>query len=964
MADSRPRTVTVDKPTVEKNDSGPEQQPLPNARRDKGANVHHEDTVSTLAPDSTMAFPDTQQQSAGISPAEIRRNSAPNDSTAMHIDVVLKSAELELESPTATTLRRRRSPRSFENGQADSNQHNRQWSVAVNRQLDGNASLLPETMHRKPSLSSVRDNVPAGIKTEPNIASFKMCIDEASPVAILKDKQQGEKSKSCAHIDEDDDFDWEVDKIHEDKDKKDSEGGISEKGMRLQDDICCAPLSGRIHPWIIKLFKNAILLAILLVPKFALKHLHAHHSNTVVLADEGRPYVAVVVGNHVGYYLVQLLVMALFKIIHSLGTVKIKITLETYDALVPHFARTVWFFGLIAFWGFLVHGPNCIEARAKLSITISMDEGVDMQCRKWLFWWVYRCMWGMQAMNMLYIMKRYLMQVISDRFEQDNSRFVELNFQGHVLDSLQKIKMPRSAHPPHRHSGLHATHHRWADKSSHWLRSPNVSRPASVIEERPTTAALVSDEPQKRSLVRLMVQSIRRRLDATKERAVDGTATSPAGSITEMDKENELEPQEFVRMSKKRKSKLIHSLRNKPIENPYKRAKDLWTRICPQHRNHLERVDLEQHLKKDVVERVWKLFDPNGSGTITRAMFKQAIVDMVKLRKSFTSTHKTFENAMAKLDMLFNIIVLLFVIVAFLIAFDVGVQQYAVSVSSVGAAFDVGDKIELDDAFFTIMTIHILTTEMKRGDGMRVLSPNHVLASRHIHNLSRSGDHVENVRMDIPLFSSARTIQKLKQKIQNYVETEASADFQKIDVILNATNNDLTNKASLQILFRVFHRGRWVDSEYGPRRLKAVLFLRATLNELEQEDLRDLIALRQSLGYAGPVNPAFLQEIQQSSGQQQPTFNEYGDPVGHVGDRQAQSELGAIYLAHEPTSVAAHSRSSSNAKSQCNNQTLTVEEGAESSRLSAPYVLVPENIQLSTVSANYRPLPDGSQFPK
>lgn len=56
---------------------------------------------------------------------------------------------------------------------------------------------------------------------------------------------------------------------------------------------------------------------------------------------------------------------------------------------------------------------------------------------------------------------------------------------------------------------------------------------------------------------------------------------------------------------------------------------------------------------------------------------------MVNLRKSFTSTHKTFENAMAKLDMLFNGIVLLFVIVAFLIAYDVGVQQFAVGVSSV-----------------------------------------------------------------------------------------------------------------------------------------------------------------------------------------------------------------------------------------------------------------------------------------
>ncbi|KAF9959780.1 hypothetical protein BGZ72_008811 [Mortierella alpina] len=824
-------------------------------------------------------------------------------------------------------------------------------------------------MHRKPSLSSVRDNVPAGIKTEPNLASFKMSIAEASPVTASKDKQQGEKGKNDVHLDEDDDFDWEVDKIHEDKDKKETDGGHSEKGMRLQDDICCAPLNRRIHPWIIKLFKNAIILGILLVPKFALKHIHAHHSNTVVLADEGRPYVAVVVGNHLGYYLVQLLVMALFKIIHSLGTVKIKIKLETYDALVPHFARTVWFFGLIAFWGFLVHGPNCIEARAKLSITISMDEGVDMQCRKWIFWWVYRCMWGMQAMNMLYIVKRYLMQVISDRFEQDNSRFVELNFQGHVLDSLQKIKMPRLVHPPHRHSGLHAPHHRWADKSSHWLRSPNVSRPASVTEERPSTAGLISAEPQRRSVVQLVIQSMRKRFDTTKERPVDGIATSPAGSITEMDKDHELEPQEFVRMSKKRKSKLIHSLRNKPIENPYKRAKDLWMRICPQHRNHLERVDLEQHIKKkDVVERVWKLFDPHGSGIITRAMFKQAIVDMVNLRKSFTSTHKTFENAMAKLDMLFNIIVLLFVIVAFLIAFDVGVQQYAVSVSSlvVGGAFVTGTSaknafesmifIFVMDSFFTIMTIHILTTEMKRGDGMRVLSPNHILAERHIHNLSRSGDHVENVRMDIPLFSSARTIQKLKQKIQTFVETDAAADFQKIDVILNATNNDFTSKARLQILFRVFHRGRWVDSEYGPRRLKSILFLRATLNELEQEDLRDLITLRKSLGYTSPSNPTFFQEIQQEPGQQQPALNGYGDSIGHMSDRQAQSELGTIYLAHEATRDAACTQSSST------NQSQAVVEGAEDSRLNAPHVLVPENIQLSADSANFRPFPEGSQF--
>lgn len=112
------------------------------------------------------------------------------------------------------------------------------------------------------------------------------------------------------------------------------------------------------------------------------------------------------------------------------------------------------------------------------------------------------------------------------------------------------------------------------------------------------------------------------------------------------------------------------------------------------------------------------MFDPNGGDTITRAMFKKGklksntqrkkksrpteagvspsppiysngsnnllgIVDIVNLRKSVTTTHKAFENAMAKLDMLFNLLWIFSAIIAFLVVYDVGVQQYAVGVSSV-----------------------------------------------------------------------------------------------------------------------------------------------------------------------------------------------------------------------------------------------------------------------------------------
>ena len=47
---------------------------------------------------------------------------------------------------------------------------------------------------------------------------------------------------------------------------------------------------------------------------------------------------------------------------------------------------------------------------------------------------------------------------------------------------------------------------------------------------------------------------------------MSGTATSIIGSIADGDKDYELAPQKFFRMNKKRKPKLIHSLRNKPIE--------------------------------------------------------------------------------------------------------------------------------------------------------------------------------------------------------------------------------------------------------------------------------------------------------------------------------------------------------------------------------------------------------------
>ncbi|GJJ69883.1 hypothetical protein EMPS_02232 [Entomortierella parvispora] len=916
-------------------------------------------------------------------------------------DVVIKSSvkkPVDTEAPTA--LRRRRSNRLTQSAR------NSEESMSCNEAstpLSGEARASLEapphgssagsgrivvpvaSIQRKPSLSSMRDHVPANIRTTDQQLKFKLSVEEASPpstsskqqhASILTEELSGVATGSDID-DRDDDFDWGEDNVEDDT--------FVDPSSVIQDDI-----SFRIHPFVSKVLKNILILFVLLIPRIILHHVHTHHHETIVLIEDGRPYVAVVIGNHIAYYVIRFLVMGLFKLIHRFGTVAIKITLETHDGLVPYVARSVWLMNLITFWAIFVHYPSCARAKNALELVIleggaaaAVAEteanaglgGVELQCRRWVFWWVYRFLWGIQAMLVLYILKRYSMQVLSDRFEQDNSKYVELNFQGHVLDGLQKIKHPlsRASHPgSHYPGGGLKNPAAWLVKSTSGsvaggvigpasgARSPalNSARLFSALDRRPSTATIVAEDvslghrqSSKRSIWMLLKNSFQKRkkeADSTEnnvngsEEALGGrdekSAVSPSDSIHETESDHALpEPEELVRMSRKRKSRLVNSLRNKPIDNPNKKAKELWNRICPADQRYLVRADLQPAFKKEIFERVWKLFDPSGGETITPAMFKKA--------------------------------------------------------------YDVGDRIELNGSYFTITTIHILTTEMKRNDGMQVLSPNYVLGTRHIHNLSRAGDHIDNVYMDIPLFSSARTIQKLKQKIQAFVEGEASADYFKIDVILNAKNNhtkDGTCKAGLQILFRVHHRNRWVDSDFSPRKLKSILFLRAALNELELEDLKDLIEIRRSLGYG--IAPAPLQAPN-------PVLNEGGYPVGFVGtsenvydspDSRNQTQQGeqpisevyphpeisgSVYLARDnptmgasPSSVASilSQRSlrstvgSRESERDPSNETTTLStttvQHASSHNLGARHVLVPETIQLSTNAANFQPYPNGFQF--
>lgn len=234
-------------------------------------------------------------------------------------------------------------------------------------------------------------------------------------------------------------------------------------------------------------------------------------------------------------------------------------------------------------------------------------------------------------MNVLYLLKRYAMQAISDRFDQDSSRLMEAHFQGYVLEALEKIKRANKflqgggGGGQHYGSHLHLNHHRWVEGNKYltWStcnsafasqaggnggKSPLASQPNSAVEEKPPTASILAADQQNLAqnktpsaweLLKNSVQKRRQRHLKRKAENSGGNGTSGGGagggssrrgsggstpggpnsaatksrlkgsasplvSILDTEKDHEDDLQEFV--GTRKKTRMIDSLRNKPIE--------------------------------------------------------------------------------------------------------------------------------------------------------------------------------------------------------------------------------------------------------------------------------------------------------------------------------------------------------------------------------------------------------------
>ncbi|KAG0228892.1 hypothetical protein BGW42_001902 [Actinomortierella wolfii] len=724
---------------------------------------------------------------------------------------------------------------------------------------------------RKYSYSSMRSNLPPSIKTTNPV--FHANVMEASPTNSTLDKM----SSKDALLDPEEEarFSWDAEEPSSEgtEDKKKKQGYSSVTAGGATDEVCCSHLVKFFPRWVLWILMNLVIFIFLMVPVFL--HRRIRLRGAFILSGSGSTYIIYVVGFHAGYYVVQMVMKGIWRLILLCNTRAIRVKINGYKVHLSSIGCCIWLSIAIVCWVVFMEVPMCSLARD--SHIFEAEGAEEKACQSWGLWWVRQVLVGCLASACLYIVKTAIIRGIWAHFGQATymERLETALYHDSILAKISAF------------DGIHGNRRRLPSADiriksaggildvihdSHQNIVPRWRRIVSRVQE-----IFIGFQERIQWLVRIFtrpIQLMRSLFPSSKP------INSPSESSTVDHRD--------VKDHPKNKLNITHLLKKHTPGAP-----DIDEKLKPKSgsltdggdktnkggiagdANATDSKDTESMKEPLPWEKAWQVFDTNNRGIVTRSMFKKsknAVLSIKRECRNLSLSYTDLSNAIGKLEMLVNGIFVFLIIVAFLASFEVAVvHTFTVSISSA------------------------------------VFAPNYVLASKFINNMTRSAEHVDSIIMDVPLFTTARTIQKLKQRILAFTEGEGSNDYIKIDVILNAINNHTKeghSRACLQIVFRVFHRGKWLDSQFLQRKTSAILFLRETLNDLEQEDLRDLMELRRklALGSIDLEQPKTVNELGQEVSQEELDGclerNEHFCSTG--------SEAAASAFCHCPTCLERH----------------------------------------------------------
>jgi hypothetical protein len=265
-------------------------------------------------------------------------------------------------------------------------------------------------------------------------------------------------------------------------------------------------------------------------------------------------------------------------------------------------------------------------------------------------------------------------------------------------------------------------------------------------------------------------------------------------------------------------------------------GKQLFKDICPRKQKELTRENFQRFFKsEELTDEVFKLFDRDENGSISREEFIFSLTVMYKEKRDLALSVNDLTQALGNLN---KIMTVFSVICAAMISFPLfGISVdallpfssvlLAVSFIFGGYArvtfeciiflfvvhpYDTGDRIFFDDGSnFIVEELNLLTTTLGI-DGRKFYVPNRnlklileVMATRTIMNTRRSGDMIAIVDLKVPIYTPHEQMLIIKNRMLEFAKNNPKILMPECG--MNIAEMGVTNMMTYK--FAITYKGNW-----------------------------------------------------------------------------------------------------------------------------------------------------------
>ncbi|KXS09559.1 hypothetical protein M427DRAFT_149681 [Gonapodya prolifera JEL478] len=290
-----------------------------------------------------------------------------------------------------------------------------------------------------------------------------------------------------------------------------------------------------------------------------------------------------------------------------------------------------------------------------------------------------------------------------------------------------------------------------------------------------------------------------------------------------------------------------------------KLARKIFEWLCPEDKPE---ISVEQFYrvfnKPGVAKKAFAIFDTNGQGGISAREMRSSVVNIFEERRNLSKSISDMHKALAKLNLVLTVVTVFILLFVWLLVFGVDLSSVFVTLTTllvissyfVGSSlsstftavvflfvthpYDVGDliQIQLSGTFFTftVMEMNILTTTLKKDDGLTAIVPNNILSQNFIYNVRRSAPQSQSISLDVPFDTDVKKVAELREMLKSWVQKERHDYGSSYVLMLDADGA----KYTIKLIIGVVHRDNFQDGGKATQRKdKFIHKIKELLKELQ-----------------------------------------------------------------------------------------------------------------------------------